>query len=68
MQLPPFEYHRPASLDEALATLGSAGNSLAVLGGGTDLLPQWGGAVVMVAYILVLAVAGRFTTFRRDIG
>lgn len=37
-------------------------------GGGTDLLPQWGGAVVMVAYIVVLAVIGRFTTFRRDIG
>ncbi len=37
-------------------------------GGGTDLLPQWGGAVVMVAYIAVLAVVGRSTTFRRDIG
>jgi 4-hydroxybenzoyl-CoA reductase subunit beta len=38
VQLPAFEYHRPASLDEALATLDTAGKSLAVLGGGTDLL------------------------------
>ena len=38
MQLPPFEYHRPANLDEALATLGTGEHSLAVLGGGTDLL------------------------------
>lgn len=38
MQLPPFEYLRPASLDEALAMLTAAGNSAAVLGGGTDLL------------------------------
>ncbi|MFZ1626144.1 MAG: FAD binding domain-containing protein [Gammaproteobacteria bacterium] len=38
MQLPPFEYHRPNSLDEALLTLSNAGESAAVLGGGTDLL------------------------------
>ncbi len=38
MQLPPFEYHRPASLDEALARLSNAGDGGAVLGGGTDLL------------------------------
>jgi 4-hydroxybenzoyl-CoA reductase subunit beta len=38
VQLPPFEYHRPASLDEALATLDRIGSSAAVLGGGTDLL------------------------------
>lgn len=38
MQLPPFEYHRPASLDEALATLDRLGSTAAVLGGGTDLL------------------------------
>jgi 4-hydroxybenzoyl-CoA reductase subunit beta len=38
VQLPPFEYHRPASLDEALATLDHLGSTAAVLGGGTDLL------------------------------
>lgn len=38
MQLPPFAYHRPASLDEALARLSTAGDSVAALGGGTDLL------------------------------
>jgi 4-hydroxybenzoyl-CoA reductase subunit beta len=38
VQLPPFAYHRPASLDEALATLDRLGSTAAVLGGGTDLL------------------------------
>lgn len=38
MQLPPFEYQRPASLEEALAALANAGSRPTVLGGGTDLL------------------------------
>ncbi|MEG9226401.1 ABC transporter permease [Aeromicrobium sp. Sec7.5] len=50
------------------ALLGSSFFSSFGGGGGVDLLPQWGGAVVMVAYIVVLAVVGRLTTFRRDIG
>ncbi|MFW0797049.1 ABC transporter permease [Gordonia sp. CPCC 205515] len=35
--------------------------------GATDLLPRWAGGVVLVAYIVILAVVGRYTTFRRDI-
>ncbi|MGV9709643.1 ABC transporter permease [Gordonia sp. NPDC003424] len=35
--------------------------------GSMDLLPQWAGGVVLVAYIVVFAVIGRCTTFRRDI-
>lgn len=38
MHLPRFQYSKPASLDQALATLGAAGGRAAVLGGGTDLL------------------------------
>jgi len=35
---------------------------------GIDLLPRWGGALVLLAYAAAFAVAGRLTTFRRDIG
>lgn len=40
----------------------------AVGGESMGLLPQWGGALVMIAYIAVFALIGLFTTFRRDIG
>jgi len=36
---PPFTYHRPASLDEALAVLGEVGPHGKVLAGGQSLLP-----------------------------
>ncbi len=35
---------------------------------GIDLLPRWGGALVLLAYAAAFALAGRLTTFRRDIG
>lgn len=50
------------------AILGSSAFSSFGGGGGVDLLSQWGGAAVMLAYIVVLVLIGRFTTFRRDIG
>ncbi|WP_168703144.1 ABC transporter permease subunit [Gordonia paraffinivorans] len=36
--------------------------------GASDLLPQWAGALVMLTYIAVFALIGRYTTLRRDIG
>jgi carbon-monoxide dehydrogenase medium subunit len=36
---PPFEYHRPGSLDEALAVLAEVGHDGKVLAGGQSLLP-----------------------------
>lgn len=39
MKNPPFNYHRPASLDEALALLGEHGDEAKVLAGGQSLLP-----------------------------
>ncbi len=38
MRLPPFEYHAPAALDEALKIKGEFGASASILAGGTDLL------------------------------
>ncbi len=38
MSLPPFDYHAPGSLKEALRIKGDLGSSAAILAGGTDLL------------------------------
>lgn len=39
MKNPPFNYHRPATLDEALALLAEHGDEAKVLAGGQSLLP-----------------------------
>ncbi len=39
MKLPPFTYHRPSSLDEAVALLAELGDEAKVLAGGQSLLP-----------------------------
>lgn len=39
MKNPPFTYHRPSSLDEALALLAEHGDDAKVLAGGQSLLP-----------------------------
>ena len=39
MKNPPFNYHRPATLDEALALLAEHGDDAKVLAGGQSLLP-----------------------------
>ncbi len=36
---PPFDYHAPATLDEAIALLGKHGDAAKVLSGGQSLLP-----------------------------
>jgi ABC-2 type transport system permease protein len=55
-----------AAADALLGT--SFFSSIGGGGSGSGLLPQWGGAVAMLTYIVVLAGIGRLTTFRRDIG
>ena len=37
-------------------------------GGSADLLPRWAALLVLLAYAGVLALIGRYTTLRRDIG
>ena len=52
----------PGAAGEAIA-----GSSFYSAAGLNELLPRWQGIVVLVAYGLVLAAVGRFTTFRKDI-
>ncbi len=47
---------------------GVIGASLFASYGEVHLLPAWGGALVLLGYVAVLAVVGRLTTLRRDIG
>ena len=40
LRLPPFRYHRPASVDEAVALLGEHAGDVMPVAGGTDLIPN----------------------------
>lgn len=40
LRLPPFEYHRPQSLDEAVGLLAELGDEAMVVAGGTDVVPN----------------------------
>ncbi len=41
MELPPFNYHRPASVDEAVSLLTRHRGDVDLVAGGTDLLPNY---------------------------
>jgi 4-hydroxybenzoyl-CoA reductase subunit beta len=40
LRLPPFEYHRPPTLDDALGVLAEHGEAARPIAGGTDLVPN----------------------------
>ena len=40
LRLPPFRYHRPTSVDEAVALLGEHAGDVMPVAGGTDLIPN----------------------------
>jgi 4-hydroxybenzoyl-CoA reductase subunit beta len=40
LRLPPFRYHRPATLDEAVSLLGEHAGDVLPVAGGTDLIPN----------------------------
>lgn len=40
LRLPPYRYHRPATVDEAVALLGEHGPDAMLVAGGTDLIPN----------------------------
>ncbi len=40
LRLPPFRYHRPGTVDEALALLAEFGSDAMPIAGGTDLMPN----------------------------
>ncbi|WP_019145012.1 ABC transporter permease [Aeromicrobium massiliense] len=42
-------------------------SAFGAFGGDGDLLPRWGGLLVMLAYVVVLGLVARLTTLRRDV-
>ncbi len=55
MLLPRFEYHQPASLDEAVEVLGQYAGEAAVLAGGTDLLVNMKHQAMAPSHLVSLA-------------
>lgn len=55
MQLPPFAFHEPTSLDEALRMKASFGTRARLLAGGTDLIVNMKHGAVSPAHLISLA-------------
>lgn len=59
LPLPPFQYHRPSRLDEALALLSAHGEEAKLIAGGTDLLPNMKHGLLAPKHLIALdGVAG----------
>ena len=55
MHLPQFEYARPAQMADALALLGEARGSAAILAGGTDLMASMGQRLIVPKQVISIA-------------
>jgi 4-hydroxybenzoyl-CoA reductase subunit beta len=54
LRLPPFEYHRPGSLDEAVELLAEHGSEAMPIAGGTDLVPNMKHRLFTPAHLVAL--------------
>jgi 4-hydroxybenzoyl-CoA reductase subunit beta len=54
LRLPPFRYHRPGTLEEAVELLGEYGTNAMVVAGGTDLLPNMKHRLFTPAHLVAL--------------
>jgi 4-hydroxybenzoyl-CoA reductase subunit beta len=54
LTLPPFEYHAPSSVDEALALLSQHRGQVKVVAGGTDLIPNMKHRLFTPAHVMGL--------------
>ncbi len=52
MRLPYFDYHQPATLEEALGLMAEHRGALAILGGGTELLPLMKFGLVRPSHVM----------------
>jgi carbon-monoxide dehydrogenase medium subunit len=65
---PPFQYHRPESLDEALATLGELGDEAKVLAGGQSLVPMLNLRLARFEHLIDIGRVAELTTVERRNG
>ena len=55
LRLPPFEYHRPATVEEALSVLRDHGADARFVAGGTDLIPNMKHRLFEPAHLVALS-------------
>ncbi len=68
MILPPFAYHRPESIGEALAMLSDLGEAAAVLAGGTDLLVKMKNRELRPGHLIGLEALQELAAWQTDKG
>ncbi len=68
LRLPPHEYHRPRSLDEAVELLHRFGDDAMVIAGGTDLIPNMKHRLFEPAHLVGLKGIGELRGIRREGG
>lgn len=66
LPLPPFSLHSPSSLDDALALLGRFGPDVALIAGGTDLLPNMKHGLTAPRHVVSLAGVTSMRGITRD--
>jgi 4-hydroxybenzoyl-CoA reductase subunit beta len=66
LRMPKFEVARPASLDEAVALLASAGERAMLIAGGTDLLPNVKHRLFEPELVISLADVTQLRGIQRD--
>ena len=68
LRLPPYRYHRPRALAEAVALLGEHGGEAMPIAGGTDLLPNMKHRLFEPAHLVALKGVGELKGIREESG
>lgn len=68
LRLPPYRYHRPASVEEAVALLGEHGPDAMLVAGGTDLIPNMKHRLFEPKHLVALKGIGALRGIREEDG
>jgi len=68
LRLPPFSYHRPATLDEAVSLLGEHAGDVLPVAGGTDLIPNMKHRLFEPGHLVALRGIAELSGIRRENG
>ncbi len=68
LRLPPFRYHRPATVDEAVALLGEHAGDVMPVAGGTDLVPNMKHRLFEPGHLVALKGIGELQGIREEDG
>jgi len=68
LRLPPFRYHRPHTLDEAVALLGEHAGDVVLVAGGTDLIPNMKHRLLEPGHLVALKGVARLRGIAEENG